>query len=59
MAPYGNNPSKFLLGTGNELPFSRLHHPFDKEQFFLVEEPPPRLLRRMLQASTSRVHMDG
>jgi len=38
MPPYGNTPSMFLVGTGNEQLFSHLHHPFEKEQFFLLEE---------------------
>ncbi|EAL12569.1 hypothetical protein protein [Bacillus cereus G9241] len=38
MLPYGNTPSMFLVGTGNELSFSHLHHPFEKEQFFLMKE---------------------
>ncbi len=47
MLPHSNTPSMFLVGTDNERLFSHLHHPFEKEQFSLVEEAK---IRRVLQA---------
>ena len=52
--------SLFLAGTDDERSLSHLHHPSEKEQFFLAEEAITQIaLACTTSPDKSSTHMDG